>query len=285
LDGFNFSYRITTNGTLLNEEIISYCIINKFYLDISIDGPKSEHNLFRVFKNNSGSWDRIWNGIRKIWNQDKVYYANNVGFVCTIHPAHDGSKIDSFFLSDQHFFEDKVKFNLVDLENIGDNYKENISEKIIMSKLYEKNVFADLESKLNMKYLSNKTNFTGACFPGGTRLFVTSRGDFKICEKMDDQFPFIGNACTGFDYDIIRDIAAEYNREIIRNKCWECDCWFLCSTCFSNVIKENKICFQCDRQVDSINKMMTKYIEFLEKEKQSKIGSVESISDLISILN
>lgn len=285
LDAFIFDYRITTNGTLLNKEKISFFIKNNFYLDISIDGPKSEHDQFRVFKNNSGSWQKIMNGIEKIWSHDKVYCSNKVGFMCTLHPAHDGSKIDSFFLSNKHLFEDRVKFNLIDFENIEGKYKDILAKKFIKSKLYEKMVFDDLKSKLNTKYFSNKTKFTGACFPGGNRIFVTSRGDFKICEKMDDHFPFIGNAFTGFNFDVIRDIIVEYNREIVRNKCWECDCWFLCSICWSNAIKDNKIVFQCNRQLDSTNKMITKYIESLEKEREPRKRNVESISDFISILN
>lgn len=47
----SFKYGITTNGTLLNHEILTYLNINKFHIHLSIDGPKHVMDLNRVDKN------------------------------------------------------------------------------------------------------------------------------------------------------------------------------------------------------------------------------------------
>ena len=45
-----FSYTITTNGTLLNDEIEKFLIDNNIKTQISIDGTKNNHDRMRYFK-------------------------------------------------------------------------------------------------------------------------------------------------------------------------------------------------------------------------------------------
>lgn len=46
---------ITTNATLLNKEIIEFCVLHKIFLSVSFDGPPAENDKNRVFKNGHGS--------------------------------------------------------------------------------------------------------------------------------------------------------------------------------------------------------------------------------------
>ncbi len=67
-------YRMTTNATLLNDEIIEF--ITKYYTDISIsiDGTKESHNSSRVFMDNTGSYDIVKNNAKNLL--DKFPEAN-----------------------------------------------------------------------------------------------------------------------------------------------------------------------------------------------------------------
>ena len=56
LKGKQINFALTTNATLLNDEIINYFIEHSFIVTVSIDGPKEMHDDERRFaKNNKGS--------------------------------------------------------------------------------------------------------------------------------------------------------------------------------------------------------------------------------------
>lgn len=54
-----FFFSITTNGTLINEEIEKFFIDNKFAVQISIDGTKEKHDLNRYDSNHEGCYDKV----------------------------------------------------------------------------------------------------------------------------------------------------------------------------------------------------------------------------------
>lgn len=55
----NVEYIMTTNATLLNDEIIEYISQHYSTLSVSIDGTKQSHNLNRIFQNGNGSYDYV----------------------------------------------------------------------------------------------------------------------------------------------------------------------------------------------------------------------------------
>lgn len=55
----SFSFKVTTNGTLLDEEILRFFDKMGVSLGISIDGTKKVHNRNRPFPDGTGSWNRI----------------------------------------------------------------------------------------------------------------------------------------------------------------------------------------------------------------------------------
>jgi len=55
----NFEFAITTNGTLLTKEIADFMDEHGFTVFLSIDGPESVHNKFRVFPSGRGSYDLV----------------------------------------------------------------------------------------------------------------------------------------------------------------------------------------------------------------------------------
>lgn len=52
-----------TNGTLLTDDYCRFLKDNNFLVGISIDGPESLHNAFRVKKNNSGTFKDVMRGV------------------------------------------------------------------------------------------------------------------------------------------------------------------------------------------------------------------------------
>lgn len=72
----NFRFTLTTNGVLLNDEIMEFCNKEMGNVVLSIDGRREVHDFMRPFRNGKGSYDLIIPKFQKFAesrNQDKYY--------------------------------------------------------------------------------------------------------------------------------------------------------------------------------------------------------------------
>jgi uncharacterized protein len=69
----NFKAKIyaTTNGTIINDEIIDFIIENEIHVMFSLDGYKENHDRNRVFANNIPTFELILENIKKIQKKKK----------------------------------------------------------------------------------------------------------------------------------------------------------------------------------------------------------------------
>lgn len=74
--GKNIKLTLTTNATLLTEEIIEFLNANRVMLVISLDGRKQTHDKMRPYPNTQGSYDSAVAGFKKViaLRGDKNYY-------------------------------------------------------------------------------------------------------------------------------------------------------------------------------------------------------------------
>ena len=73
----NIRFTMTTNATLLTDEIMEYIDKNMGNIVLSIDGRKEVNDKVRVRYDGSGSYDSILPKIKRWWTVDKnkQYYA------------------------------------------------------------------------------------------------------------------------------------------------------------------------------------------------------------------
>jgi uncharacterized protein len=57
--GKAIDFSLTTNATLLKEDVIEFLAEHRFGVTISMDGPPDLQNKFRVFKNGTGSYELV----------------------------------------------------------------------------------------------------------------------------------------------------------------------------------------------------------------------------------
>ncbi|MGI9627063.1 MAG: quinohemoprotein amine dehydrogenase maturation protein [Longimicrobiales bacterium] len=69
--GKEVDFSLTTNGTLLREEVIEWLAENRVGVTISIDGPKDMQDKMRVFKNGMGSYDHAMPKIKMLLERHK----------------------------------------------------------------------------------------------------------------------------------------------------------------------------------------------------------------------
>jgi uncharacterized protein len=173
------------------------------------------------------------------------------------------------------------------IEDFGleDSLKEY---KFIFNKLVEslKNLILDnnldtaiLEKKTIMPILHNLAQRPikrlydympplGACHIGLRRVFVSTRGDFYICERVVD-YTKIGDIDNGFDYETI---AALYQKlEEVMEDCR--NCWALnhCERCWTHIGNLDEFTGQekeefCTTQKKIIEKAFKVYTELLRED-------------------
>ncbi|MCI9174751.1 MAG: radical SAM protein [Lachnospiraceae bacterium] len=112
--GNSIVYTITTNGTLLTDEIMDFLIRNHVYITISLDGPKAIHDKNRKLIDESGSYDIVIKNLEKLKHkcENKMQYAVNM----VVDPDNDYREISDFF-HEPIVNEIHVRWNMVEENN------------------------------------------------------------------------------------------------------------------------------------------------------------------------
>lgn len=78
--GITFKVIVNTNGTLIDESNIKWIEDNRDILTfvISLDGGQQQHDKFRVFRDGTGTFDRVMNGIRLLSEHEVENYPHSV---------------------------------------------------------------------------------------------------------------------------------------------------------------------------------------------------------------
>jgi len=296
-----FRFLLTTNGFLLNPEIVDFLVKENVKLDISLDGPEKEHNKFRLTANGSGSWRKVIQNAIYIYKNYPQYYSVNVGYNTVIHPDHDLEIIEKYFYKYEELFnEDNVNPYNFKLDDINEKNYEILLKKYINQirvrdkKLdksgwfYQKLVYGVRSKFFNTLSRNKMSNFTGTCFPGGERLFVDPNGKYHICEKINENFP-IGDVDQGFDIKAIKKIITDWRGNIIKNKCWECEVYYICTECYVQSQKNGILQFTENCEEEQKNRVINtfkNYLNHLEEEdaKENQINSCNTIDSFMELL-
>jgi uncharacterized protein len=76
--GVRFSFSLTTNGTLLNSDIVSRLKpLGLKTASVTLDGPEHTHNVSRPFANGAGSFRRIIDNIRDVCDDIEIEIGGN----------------------------------------------------------------------------------------------------------------------------------------------------------------------------------------------------------------
>lgn len=255
--GKRIEYSITTNGTLINREVIEFFVKYKFTVTVSIDGPKEIHDQSRRFFNsNIGSFDTMIENVKCIRNYDEDYFNRYVRFNAVLLTDRSFNCVDDYFKGDDLFSEFSVSANIVSdsfskTENkISSSFVEEQQYelfKFYLSKLrrldpkkassifykrYEliKKISENREEK-SRECVPKKWHRGGPCIPGVFRTFVTVDGKLFPCEKVCEisKSSMIGTLEEGYDLDNIKKLLniEKYTTE----HCRECWAYSECTSC------------------------------------------------------
>lgn len=232
----NIRFTITTNATLLNDEIMKFIDDEMGNVVLSIDGRKEVNDKIRVRYDGTGSFDAIMPKIKKMveMRQDgKQYYVrgtftrNNLDFYNDVMAmADEGFKeisIEPVVLPDEH----PLSIQREHLDTIFEQY-DKLTDEIIKRKK-EGRGFKFYHFNIDVNGGPCVYKRISGCGAGHEYVAVTPEGDIYPCHQFvgNDNFK-MGNV---YEKGLNQEIANNFKNGNIYSKPKCMDCWarFYCS--------------------------------------------------------
>ena len=262
VEGKHIKFNMTTNGTLLRDEVVDFLVEHDFMLGISLDGAKDEHDASRKFSNGEGSFETIIRNIERIKQRYPAYDAK-ISILTTINPHMDLGCVMEYFNTSDIMNDRLIMFNMMNTDGLEQEVVYEDKFHLIRNFEYIKAMLA-MAGKLDRKYVSNlaimsvssliklrnglrKRNELGSvahhggpCMPGPHRLFVRVDGSLFPCERVNESLDYykLGNLDDGIDVDKARKILNV--GQITDSECKKC--WMLnnCSICIGQATFETE---------------------------------------------
>lgn len=274
-------FTITTNGTLLTNDIASYLVENNFAVIISLDGDQSEHDKYRKYANGKGTFSDIIKNIEDILIRVPEF-ADIITINAVMNPQNEYYKVKNFFENNRLF--NQININLVPVDDnsskdrivfddrfsIQRNYDYFILLLAMIGKIDKNDVsrFMIIREKViqnnykHMKYsskLGSKEHHGGPCLPGVKRLFVTVDGELYPCERVPETSTEVklGEISTGID--LTQALKILNVGKVTSESCKNCWAMSLCKMCIryaiedSCISKEKKLSHCYDTRVNALN--------------------------------
>lgn len=244
---FDVDLRITTNGSLVTEEIASFFAENNILVSVSMDGNKEQHDKTRIYKDGSSSYEQVINGIKIL----KEY--NLLDLIEITHSSRHDEDISAQIKGGLDLFP-IISCACVDGKKGCKHYNDVISGKRLTN--FYKNTLDFIENNLNEseyifgvkelydKICNGKTFSSPQCLCSdiSSRLVISSNGDICPCPEMTNSEYVLGNIneLSLEEFYIKRNevLNALSSRKLKKE-------WFsgMCETCIQHVTKKDGFFF------------------------------------------
>lgn len=310
-------FYITTNGTIMNDEIAEFLTTNNIMLTFSLDGYKDNHDRNRVYVNNKKSFDIILNNIEKLQStKRKLNTERAISFNCCFDSYTDLDKVVSFF--EEHYYDfnpffitfaqikpyDTTYYQWCDEQYNAGNLKLEkdrlkISREIVEKKLFDESISTREYRKIAASiflgeltfYIRNKSGTSSilrnSCMPL-SKMAVTTEGKIVLCEKMCEKFP-VGDVDSGINWKNVSDVSNKMIKFFNSKKCSTCKARALCDACFMFLEEDGNINNQfCERKIELFEKELKHHSTLYERgtdilsvieENKDKVLSMKGVSN------
>ena len=264
-------YTITTNASVLNDEIIQFLKENNFSLVISLDGPERIHNKNRVFANSQkGTFKVVIEKLKRLHTLEPEFFKKII-INMVIDPSNDFNEVLSLFDEYPFLKECSSQINVIDdyfLDKknvVSESYIESMEYQTFLGYLYlqrriqEKNIPVSVVSKVSRLQDDLVQKFNGShpidvvsapggpCVPGKVRLLVTVDGKFIPCERVSEtsEVMCLGDVEKGIDMK--RAIQMLNIAQITSDACRKCWAFLHCGSCIKTA--DGGTCFSASERL------------------------------------
>ena len=230
-----FRFTLTTNGVLLNDDIMEFANKEMANVVLSIDGRKDVHDFMRPFRKGQGSYDLIVPKFQKLAEsrEQMNYYVrgtftrNNLDFAeDVLHLADLGFEqisVEPVVAGE----EEEYAITETDIPAIKEEYEK--LAKALLERTEQGNGVNFFHFMIDLEGGPCVAKRLSGCGSGTEYLAVTPWGDFYPCHQFVGQEEFImGNVDTGVVKTEIRDEFKGCN-VYAKENCKQCFAKFYCS--------------------------------------------------------
>lgn len=234
--GKRVEYTMTTNATLLNEEIVAWLAKYNFGLSVSMDGPKAVHDKNRITVGGQGTYDVVSKKAKMLLSG---YIRRPIGARVTLtRGTTDVIGIWDHLFNELGFAEvgfapvtsgDVSHFNLPEdeLKQVFDNMKA-LGEQYLEAALEHRNIgFSNLHQLITDLHEGHKKALP--CGAGLKMLAVDHQGELNLCHRFTgSDLQTFGDVKSGVDHAQLGDFLSE-RLDRTNTGCASCRIRNLCS--------------------------------------------------------
>ena len=258
-------FHLTTNCSLINDEVIDFFYLHSINVLISLDGPKDIHNSKRVFAvNGCGTFDTIMEKLNMIKRKYPDYYMKNISFNTVVDPSKEFDCINQMYISNEllNISQSSMHSLIDDTYSVG---KNKYSDEFIQQHSYEgfKVFLCELGrindenlSVISRQWLAQEKQFKktlgtakiykemshgGPCIIG-RKTFIDTKGNLYPCERVSESSEAmqIGNIQSGFNMEKIDKLMNV--AKLTEKQCKECWAVARCSMCAKSADNGTTLC-------------------------------------------
>lgn len=287
-------FNLTTNASLLADDVILYMQKEKFLLTISLDGPQEVHDKNRTFADGKrGTYDVVMKHIKRI-KEIAPDFVDSISFNAVLDDENEFKTINKFFMEDiivkdmivsTTYINDMSRKSAI-IHNNEDNYVEICRGKFrgmmymldrvprnSMSKMVVREI-TDIERVIHKRIISKQVmqpiaHPGGPCVPGIHRPFVNAYGKIFPCERVNETCDdmCIGNIYDGFDMEAIKKLLNV--GKMTESACKQCWAFNYCTQCGVAADDGGKMTSdarlaKCSKIRNSVDNMLKDYIVLKE---------------------
>jgi len=284
-------FSLTTNGTLLTQEMARFFAKEHFGITVSIDGPDDIHDQYRLDPAGIGSYRKTIAGlgmlikagidthrlrlsmvyappfsmnkverIAQLWNENpwlpKDLSINVTYAEMSQHQANTGepTHIDHSLLSwaKQHYLE---------------AYKKGDAAHPLATGIIEANILKIVQRPI-FNHPLGRFNLNGCCIPCSRKVHVSVDGGYSLCERIGSA-PKVGSVSSGIDLRLLKQTYVDDYSTKSLPACAECWAIQLCGICYAHAFKDLIFDFDtkylnCLSERFAISELLKLYCELIE---------------------
>jgi len=247
------TFNMTTNGTLLTEEVIKYLNEKNIHLMISLDGPEEVNDWNRVFVDGRGTYNSVMKAINLV-RQVAPQYAKLLQISMVIDPQNDFDCINSICIDGAELDRLNIQPTLIDhgydyaQTVFSEEYEWKFEYQQFLAVLARFNCYPETSispiAQRAIQYIINdfpriedsgklleEDAPSGPCLPGQLRIMVNATGEFYPCERVSElsSIMCIGNLTHGVNYEKAQRILNVGSvSDAVCKTCW---CFRHCTIC------------------------------------------------------